>query len=121
MKQINSQILEKHNGVIRVRSEIGKEIRTYIQYIYEHRNDFADKYEAYIPMLLFFSQMLLEKKLSTDERIISSMAQTLVGQIGKVPDRCLSSSDIGMYGGLGQLAFSIHTIKENTGELKETS
>ena len=72
-------------------------------------------------MLLFFSQMLLEKKLSTDERIISSMAQTLVGQIGKVPDRCLSSSDIGMYGGLGQLAFSIHTIKENTGELKETS
>ena len=63
MKQINSQILEKHNGVIRVRSEIRKEIRTYIQYIYEHRNDFADKYEAYIPMLLFFFANAIGKKI----------------------------------------------------------
>jgi hypothetical protein len=47
--------------VIRVGSEIGKEIRPYIQYIDEHRNDYADKYEAYIPELLFMSQILLEK------------------------------------------------------------
>lgn len=104
-----------------MRSEIRKEIQAYIQYINEHRNDYADKYEVHIPTLLFLSQMLLEKNLWADKEMILAMAQTLVEQIGKAPDRYLASSDMGMYGDLGQLSFAIHTIKDETGELRETS
>ena len=102
-----------------MKSEIKEEIQNYIRYINGH--DLEDQCEEYIQMLFFLSQMMLEKDLELDERVIQSMAQKLVEQIGQTLNTHFGSYDKGMCSELGMLTFSIHEIMGRTGELKETS
>lgn len=102
-----------------MKSEVKKEIQTYIQYA--NGNDLGDECGDYIQMLFFLSQMMLEKDLELDERVIQSTAQKLAKQIGQTLNVYFASSDKGMYSELGMLSFFAHEIMERTGELKEAS
>lgn len=102
-----------------MKSEAKKEIQTYIRYA--NGNDLEDECGDYIQMLFFLSQMMLEKDLELDERVIQSTAQKLAKQIGQTLNVYFGSSDKGMYSELGMLSFFAHEIMERTGELKEAS